>query len=58
MKSTNAIKFNRKSGGAQWRDLLWLFPVLMHPKLCCNLIFQRFRIVKYSALRHIYPEQR
>jgi hypothetical protein len=25
MKRTNANKFHRKSGGAQWRDLLFLF---------------------------------
>jgi hypothetical protein len=43
MKCTNAIKFHRKSGGAQWRDLLFLIrtiesewkrrPPLCHPDL-------------------------
>jgi hypothetical protein len=28
MKFDNATKFHRKSGGAQWRDLRFLFPVL------------------------------
>jgi hypothetical protein len=27
MKYTNATKINRKSGGAQWRDLLFIIPV-------------------------------
>ena len=28
MKCTNATKFNRKSGGAKWRDLQFYEPVL------------------------------
>jgi hypothetical protein len=28
MKCTNATKFHRKSGGAKWRDLLLLLPLL------------------------------
>jgi hypothetical protein len=41
MKCTNATKFNRKSGGAEWRDLLFIirtieseskhYPPLCHP---------------------------
>ena len=41
MKCTNATKFHRKSGGAQWRDLLFIihsikfewkrYPPLCHP---------------------------
>ena len=39
MKCINATKFHRKSGGAQWRDLLFLirtieFEWMHHPPLC------------------------
>jgi hypothetical protein len=39
MKCTNATKFNRKSGGAKWRDLLFILRSIEsqwehHPALC------------------------
>jgi hypothetical protein len=39
MKCDNATKFHRKSGGAQWRDLLFIIRIVesewkRHPPLC------------------------
>jgi hypothetical protein len=52
MKCTNATKFHRKSGGAQWRDLLFIIRSTEsewkhHPPLCHP---ERTRTSYFTAL--------